>query len=139
MSGALDNFFKKTANSIAESIILDIDPDCEHGVIKDAGSFIYAVFGSMQPLYRFGLIILAFGFNFYVLVFSGRIFFLLPPEKRLKFLRQWQSGPIIIFRDFVRFFTTMTILFYYDSDRSLTAQKVDIKKHHKMQCFYAGQ
>lgn len=130
--------FQNTACAIAEAVILDINPNHSQSMSEDATAFLCAVHKSMQPLYRFGLVILADAFSLYSVIRTGRILSRLTPERRLQLMHEWSKSPIGVMRDFIRFFLTMTLLFYYDSADALRLLGVDMKSHRKIQCFYAG-
>ena len=139
MSDAINNFFAKTIRAFVEAVIFDIDPNYEIQTVDNAAIFILSVHKSMQPLYRFGLIVIAAIFYAYALIRTGKSFSRLDKAKRMRLMLQWLDGPFGFMRDFIRFFLTMTILFYYDSDKWLAGTGVNIKSHREIQCFYAGK
>ncbi|MBI2121746.1 MAG: hypothetical protein HYT98_01355 [Candidatus Sungbacteria bacterium] len=133
MSGAENNFFKKIVYVMVEAVIWDINHNLDKRIVKDAAAFLCMVHKSMQPLYRFGLVILAVAFS----IRRGRGFLELTPEQHMQLMRKWLKSPIGVKRDFIRFFLNMTLLFYYDSADTLHSLGVDTKSHRKIQCFYA--
>src|SRR3989338_4032331 len=138
MSGAWNNFFKKIVHAFVEAVIFDIDPRHEKQMVDGAARFISSVHASMQPFYRFGLVVLAAVFSFYAVIRSGRRFSGLSSERRLQLMQEWLKSPVGIMRDFIRFFLNLTLFFYYDSADTLRLLGVDTKSYRKIQCFYAG-
>lgn len=126
--------YEKIVYAMVEAVIWDIDPNFDKRIAKDAAAFLGAVHKSMQPLYRFGLVILAVAFS----VRTGRRFLEFTPEQHMQLMRKWLKSSIGVKRDFIRFFLNMTLLFYYDSGDVLQSLGVDVKSHRKIQCFYAG-
>lgn len=132
------HFFPKIVYAIVEAVIWDINPNFDKRIVKDAAAFLCAVHKNMQPLYRFGLVVLACAFSLFVFFCTGKPILRISPERRMRIMRKWLKSPIGVMRDFIRFFLNMTLLFYYDSADVLQSLGVDIKSHRKIQCFYAG-
>ncbi len=130
--------FSRITYAMAEAVILDIDSRSSPDAIQGASGFIVAVHGRMQPLYRFGLAMIAMVFSCYTFLRTGRRFSRLSIDGRLRLMREWLQSPIGVMRDFARFFLNMTLLFYYDSDAGLKSLGVDICMHRNVQRLYNG-
>src|SRR3989344_4729974 len=133
MQKVLNNYFAKAVYAVVESVIFEIGPNYDEGAVNEAAKFVLSVHSSMQPLYRFGLVILMAVFYFYARARTGRSFSRLSADRRALIMRLWLNSPIGVARDFIRFFLTMTIMFYYDSDNALSELCIDAKAHRKIQ------
>lgn len=120
--------FDKTARTASEAFVFEFTGEKDKELIGIAFKFITDVFDRMQPIYRAGLLILAFYFNILFLLFYR--------GASIGLLKRWQVSRLSLKRDFVNFFMTLSIVAVYDSRKILEREGLDQKTYLKLQCFY---
>ena len=134
-----ESYFARLAYAMADAVIADIEGTAASERAASAAEFILAVHQSMQPLYHFGLRVVAFVFDALVFFRCGLGFRRLVPAARMGVIDQWLKSRIGVKRDFVKFFLNLTLVSYYDSPEVLRGMGIDIKAHERIQAFHAGQ
>ncbi len=126
--------------SICEAIIADIEPRQQSSSkqAKHAALFLQAILKKTQWIYRMGLTILLYVFWVFVYVHTGKSLNSLTSKQRLLYITKWTKSRIQLLRQFARFFLTLTLLHYYDSDTALEMLHLDRARHRAIQGFYTG-
>ena len=110
--------FQKIAGSLVAAIIEDQcqkDCDKEQAFEKIAADFVVSQYRRMPDYLRFPMFFATIFFNFWALITRFHFFYNLPTEKQIGLIQAWRQSRLGPFRDFVKFYQSLTLLSWYDS------------------------
>lgn len=120
------HFFEKTVSALGYSLARGFDrptPSAAPVSYNDVVRFVLRQHASMPDLLRLPMRVLTIAFGLAGLLWGGRFFHRLPPEKRQNQVRWWEAASLSFCRDFVRFYQTLVVLAV--KDRESVARGLD--------------
>jgi hypothetical protein len=112
----LNTAFQATVSAIVYTILRDrfqpggTSHDFPH---NRAVRFVLEQHGRMASYLRWPFVILTLAFDWSSLPRHGRCFHRLTPADRSKKVAAWRNSPLMICRDFVRFYDSLVVFYWY--------------------------